>query len=203
MMNDTMEISYERYMKERETLLEHHAGEYVLIHVDDVIGCYPTEREALEAGYAEFGDQPFFVHKIAKHEIELDYFRLLHTAVRSDFLPLNGERAFSESPPMLTQQMDLTERHAGFIRRLIDEGAYSDANEVIRAGLRLLEMEEEAHQVRLERLRAALQEGWDDYEAGRYIALNSEEEIEAYRRSIRERGRQASTHNIRASHPAE
>lgn len=48
-----------------------------------------------------------------------------------------------------------------FIRSLVDSGRYSTASEVMREGLRLVEEKEEQRKVKLEALRAAIQEGLD------------------------------------------
>jgi antitoxin ParD1/3/4 len=44
---------------------------------------------------------------------------------------------------------------AGFVDKQVEDGRYSSASEVVRAGLRLLE----EHELQVERLRAAIIEG--------------------------------------------
>ncbi len=51
--------------------------------------------------------------------------------------------------------VSLGDHFTDFISEKVEEGRYSSASDVVRAGLRLLEAEE----VKLERLRAALIEG--------------------------------------------
>jgi hypothetical protein len=65
--------------------LAQHEGEYVLIHLDRVIGTFLSYGEALRQGYSDFGLQPFLVKRIAR--IERVHFipRLI--------LPIRGERA--------------------------------------------------------------------------------------------------------------
>ena len=46
-----------------------------------------------------------------------------------------------------------------FIKDLVDSGRYATASEVMREGLRLVEEREELRRVKLEALRAAIQEG--------------------------------------------
>ncbi|MEM1134182.1 MAG: type II toxin-antitoxin system ParD family antitoxin [Pseudomonadota bacterium] len=67
----------------------------------------------------------------------------------------------------------LDDHFEGFIKGKVKEGRYKSASEVIRAGLRLLEQQEQEHQVKVDALRAALIEGeqsgivtdfdWDDF----------------------------------------
>ena len=49
----------------------------------------------------------------------------------------------------------LSDHFNDFIIRAVESGRYASASDVVRAGLRMLEMEEE----KLERLRAAIAEG--------------------------------------------
>lgn len=51
--------------------------------------------------------------------------------------------------------ISLGEHFATFVDQQVEEGRYASASEVIRAGLRLLEQ----HEMRIERLRAAIIEG--------------------------------------------
>lgn len=48
-----------------------------------------------------------------------------------------------------------------FVKSQIASGRYNNASEVVRDGLRLLEDKEELRRIKLERLRADLQEGLD------------------------------------------
>jgi antitoxin ParD1/3/4 len=67
---------------------------------------------------------------------------------------------------MATRNISLTDQLDQFIESRVDAGAYQNASEVVRAGLRLLKAQEEAHALKLERLRAAIQEGVDEIERG-------------------------------------
>lgn len=78
---------------------------------------------------------------------------------------------------METQAIELSEQESAFVRRCVLEGRYKDANEVVVAGLRLLEEREEEERLHLERLRAEVKKGMDDLEAGRYIEINGPEEL--------------------------
>lgn len=87
---------------------------------------------------------------------------------------------------MSAQQLELSEHDTDFVRRCVLEGRYKDANEVVEAGLRLLEEREEEERLQLERLRAEVQRGMDDLEAGRYVEVNSPEELQALFDRIKE-----------------
>ncbi len=80
---------------------------------------------------------------------------------------------------MVNQQLELSEHDSEIMRRTVQEGRYKDANEVVEAGLRLLEEREEEERIQLERLRAEVKKGMDDLEAGRYVEVNSVEELDA------------------------
>lgn len=57
----------------------------------------------------------------------------------------------------VTTSIDLGEHFVEFVRSRIDEGRYKNASEVIKAGLKLLEVEEQKYYA----LKAAIQEGLD------------------------------------------
>ena len=81
---------------------------------------------------------------------------------------------------MSTQHLELSARESEYVRRCVQEGRYKDANEVVEAGLRLLEEREEEERLQLERLRAEVKKGMDDLEAGRYVEVNTPEELQAH-----------------------
>jgi len=68
---------------------------------------------------------------------------------------------------MPTRNVVLTDHQAGLVEGLVSSGRYQNASEVLREGLRLIESRDAEEQVRLETLRAAVQIGIDDIEAGR------------------------------------
>lgn len=97
---------------------------------------------------------------------------------------------------MPTRNINLTDRFDRFVEEGVVSGRYKNASEVVRAGLRLLERQEREDALKLERLRDAVRLGFEDAEAGNYIELGGEDEIEAYvkrlgqqaRASVRQRG---------------
>jgi antitoxin ParD1/3/4 len=100
---------------------------------------------------------------------------------------------------MTTRTIDIPEELARFIHDSVTAGRYPDENEVVRAALQLLEREEEEYQENLEVLRAEVQKGVDDIEAGRYTELNSREEIDAFGREVARRGMERVTGVANAS----
>lgn len=80
---------------------------------------------------------------------------------------------------MPTKNVNLTDHQSSFIHGLLKEERYKNASEVVRAGLRLLENYEEEEHLKLERLRAEVQKGVDSIDEGRYIEINSSEELDA------------------------
>jgi len=87
---------------------------------------------------------------------------------------------------MPTRNVNLTEHFDGFVEAGIASGRFSNASEVVREGLRLLEQREQEDQAKLEWLRAAAKKGFDDIERGDYVTLRSDEEIESFVQQIGE-----------------
>lgn len=63
--------------------------------------------------------------------------------------------------------ISLTEHQQEFVQTLVASGRYHGVSEVVRAGLRLLEDEEERRTAERQRLRAGVESGLADIEAGR------------------------------------
>lgn len=68
---------------------------------------------------------------------------------------------------MPTRNVVLTDRQTDLIEQLVSSGRYQNASEVLRDGLRLIETRDAEEKARLKALRAAVQVGIDDIEAGR------------------------------------
>jgi antitoxin ParD1/3/4 len=67
----------------------------------------------------------------------------------------------------------LDETEKAFIEEQVQSGYYKDADEVVRAGLRLLRK----RKAKVAQLRELIKEGEDDVEAGRFHAYDSAEEM--------------------------
>jgi antitoxin ParD1/3/4 len=74
---------------------------------------------------------------------------------------------------MATRNINLTDALGRFVAEKVESGSYQNASEVIRAGLRLLQVEEEVRAERIKRLAAEIQPAIDDIEAGRYIVYEN------------------------------
>lgn len=88
---------------------------------------------------------------------------------------------------MPTQNVNITDAQAEFIRLSVESGDYNNASELVREALRLLKEQKDEHQARIAYLRGELQEGLDDLEAGPYTELNTEDDFDALRKEIRKR----------------
>ncbi|MGC1417105.1 MAG: type II toxin-antitoxin system ParD family antitoxin [Candidatus Acidiferrum sp.] len=60
---------------------------------------------------------------------------------------------------MPTRNVNLTDELDRYVATKIKSGRYENASEVVRAGLRTLEREEQEHEAKLAALRAAIDEG--------------------------------------------
>jgi antitoxin ParD1/3/4 len=87
---------------------------------------------------------------------------------------------------MPTRNVNLTEHFDSFIDAGISSGRFSNASEVVREGLRLLEQREQEDKAKLEWLRGAAKEGFDATEQGDYVTLRSDRDIEEFMRQVGE-----------------
>ncbi len=60
---------------------------------------------------------------------------------------------------MPTRNVNLTDELDRFVDKKVKSGRYENASEVVRAGLRTLEREEQEYEAKLAALRAAIDEG--------------------------------------------
>jgi hypothetical protein len=74
------ELAY--FNRRKDELVRDHAGQYVLIKGEELVGAFPTEAQAYEAGLERFGNQPFLIKRAAVEEQAANYlalrFGLLH-----------------------------------------------------------------------------------------------------------------------------
>lgn len=87
---------------------------------------------------------------------------------------------------MPTRNVVLTDRQADLVERLVAEGRYQNASEVMREGLRLVEDKEEQAKARLKALREAARVGIADIEEGRYRTFDSAAEINRHLGTVRD-----------------
>ncbi len=78
-----------------------------------------------------------------------------------------------------TRNVVLSDHQHDLVDSLVSSGRYQNASEVLREGLRLLENRELREAEKLAALRAAVQVGWDDIAAGRYIDI-ADDTLESY-----------------------
>ena len=65
--------------------------------------------------------------------------------------------------------VSLTPELEKVVDQKVKSGLYNSASEVVREGLRLLQQRDEMREAKLNALRAEIQKGIDDLEAGRYM----------------------------------
>jgi hypothetical protein len=58
----------ETFRRELPRMLAEHPGEWVLIHGDEVVGFWPDEGPAYDAGAEQFGPEPFLVDKVQESQ---------------------------------------------------------------------------------------------------------------------------------------
>ena len=80
---------------------------------------------------------------------------------------------------MPTRNVNLTDHFDSFIEVGISSGRFSNASEVVREGLRLLEQREAEDRAKLEWLRSTTQEAFAALDRGEGIQLSSADDIDA------------------------
>jgi antitoxin ParD1/3/4 len=88
--------------------------------------------------------------------------------------------------PTRTRSSNISRHFDRFIDAGISSGRFSNASEIVREGLRLLEQRELEDKARLKWLRAAAKDGFDDIERGDYVTLRSDRDIEEFMRKVGE-----------------
>jgi antitoxin ParD1/3/4 len=72
---------------------------------------------------------------------------------------------------MPTRNINLTEHFDRFVERQVSSGRYSNASEIVREALRLLEDQEQEREAKLKALRHAAKLGFDEIDQGKGIVL--------------------------------
>jgi antitoxin ParD1/3/4 len=103
---------------------------------------------------------------------------------------------------MPTRNVNLTDHFDSFIETGVTSGRFSNASEVVREGLRLLEQREKEDKAKIEWLRAAAKHGVEDIKRGDYVTLRSDREIDDFvdelRREVTEKRGTNGTKKTRA-----
>ena len=81
---------------------------------------------------------------------------------------------------MDTMHISLTPELAELVNTKVTNGMYSSANEVVRAGLRLLQEQDEVQRLRLEELRREIMRGEESLARGEARVFHSGEELAAH-----------------------
>ncbi|HWO19637.1 MAG TPA: type II toxin-antitoxin system ParD family antitoxin [Kofleriaceae bacterium] len=80
---------------------------------------------------------------------------------------------------MPIRNISLTRAQDAFIARLVETGEYPNASEVMRDALRALQKRRRENALRLAALRAQIQTGLRDLEAGNFVEVESDD-LEQY-----------------------
>ena len=76
---------------------------------------------------------------------------------------------------MPTRNVSLSGHYDSFIESNVKSGRFDNASEVFRAGLRLLEQQQEENDLKLENLRQAAKLGFDQLERDQKIKVSGDE----------------------------
>jgi antitoxin ParD1/3/4 len=85
---------------------------------------------------------------------------------------------------MPTRNINLTERIDRFVTRQIQSGRYSNASEIVRDALRLLEEQEEERQAKLKALRHAAKQGFDEIDQRHGIVVKGKKSLSQFFKDI-------------------
>ena len=85
---------------------------------------------------------------------------------------------------MPTRNINLTEHLDHFVERQVSSGRYSNASEIVREALRLLEEEEQARQAKLKALRQAAKQGLEEIDQGKGIVLKGKKAVKQFVKEI-------------------
>jgi antitoxin ParD1/3/4 len=85
---------------------------------------------------------------------------------------------------MPTRNINLTEHFNEFVERQVSSGRYSNASEIVREALRLLEEQEQLRQAKLKALRQAARQGLDEIDRGRGMVLKDKKALERFFKDV-------------------
>jgi antitoxin ParD1/3/4 len=79
-----------------------------------------------------------------------------------------------------TRNINLTEHFDHFVEHQLSSGRYSNASEIVRVALRLLEEQEQEREAKLKALRQAAKQGFDEIDQGKGIVLKGKTAISRF-----------------------
>jgi antitoxin ParD1/3/4 len=85
---------------------------------------------------------------------------------------------------MPTRNINLTEHFNEFVERQVSSGRYSNASEIVREALRLLEEQEQVREAKLRAFRQAAKQGFDEIDQGRGIVLKGKKALNRFFKEI-------------------
>src|SRR5271156_5364070 len=98
---------------------------------------------------------------------------------------------------MPTRNINLTEHFDRFVERQVSSGRYSNASEIVRDALLLLEEQEQEREAKLKALRLAAKQAFDEIDQGKGIVLKGKKAIGQFISAIETKVR--SKANVKAS----
>ena len=81
---------------------------------------------------------------------------------------------------MPTRNINLTDHFDRFVEHQVSSGRYSNASELVREALRLLEDQEQEREAKLKALRKAAKQGFDEIDQGKGIVLKGKDAISGF-----------------------
>ncbi|MEX0728461.1 MAG: hypothetical protein WD065_19470 [Planctomycetaceae bacterium] len=72
-MTQLLEKELATFNDHKSELLSSSRGKFVLIHEGDVVGTYNDSSDAIQEGYARFGNVPFLVKQITEVKIPANF----------------------------------------------------------------------------------------------------------------------------------
>jgi len=85
---------------------------------------------------------------------------------------------------MPTRNVVITDHQAALVERLVAEGRYQNASEVLREGLRLVEAREGQQERRLRAFDTAIAEGEAALLVGDFVTISSDEDLAAFMHAL-------------------
>jgi antitoxin ParD1/3/4 len=82
----------------------------------------------------------------------------------------------------------LTPHFESLTQRLVSSGKYNNVSEIVRDGLRLLELREQEEAAKLKALLKAAKIGFTDIQRGNYVSLDTQQDIDNF---VRQAGQRA------------